>query len=152
VNPSPCGLSRGWGLPRRVNVPVAATRHGPLLAGGFINLGGRSLHKRAECLRRLLVARKNVYSELDEPRSHGWIGQCLHDRRIEFADNVIWRSPGREKPDRACARKTMSFPGNVVTKNNAYGVYYIYIFKSMEQWPTFRISMPKSSIPGFTVS
>src|ERR1700680_2975073 len=28
-----------------------------------------------------------------------------------------------------------------MTKNNAYGVYYI--FKSMEQGPTFRISMPK---------
>jgi hypothetical protein len=28
-----------------------------------------------------------------------------------------------------------------MTKNSAYGVYYI--FKSMEQGPTFRISMPK---------
>jgi hypothetical protein len=28
-----------------------------------------------------------------------------------------------------------------MTKNNAYGVYYI--FKSMEQGPAFRISMPK---------
>ena len=26
-------------------------------------------------------------------------------------------------------------------KKNAYGVYFI--FKSMEQWPTFRISVPK---------
>jgi hypothetical protein len=29
-----------------------------------------------------------------------------------------------------------------MTKNNAYGVYFI--FKSMEQGPTFRISMPKA--------
>jgi len=63
----------------------------PFLGAGF--------HKRAERLRRLLVARKNLYSELDEPRSHRWIGQCLHDRRIEFADNVVWRAPRREKPE-----------------------------------------------------
>jgi hypothetical protein len=38
-----------------------------------------------------------------------------------------------------------------LVRNNAYGVYFI--FKSMEQGPTFRISMPKfpSSVPNYRI-
>ena len=43
---------------------------------------------------------------------------------------------------RACARKTMSCRGNAaVVRPVSYGVYYI--LKSMEQGPTFRVTVPK---------
>ena len=48
---------------------------------------------------------------------------------------IAWAEKGVRKEDHVLPwRRRM-------TKNNAYGVYYI--FKSMEQGPTFRISMPK---------
>jgi hypothetical protein len=62
---------------------------------------GVGFHKCVERLRCLSFPRENLHSETGEPRSHRWIGQRLHGRRIEFADNVPWRTPGREKPDPA---------------------------------------------------
>src|SRR5215467_94264 len=62
----------------------------------FLGIG---LHQSAERLRGLPLARKNVVSESDETRPHRWIGQCLDGRRIELADDVLRRAPGREKPE-----------------------------------------------------
>ena len=60
----------------------------------FLGIG---FHKRAERLRCLWLARENVRSEIDQPRSHYGIGQCLHGRRVEFSDNLLWCAAGREK-------------------------------------------------------
>ena len=48
---------------------------------------------------------------------------------------IAWAEKGVRKEDQVLPWQRR------MTKNNAYGVYYI--FKSMEQGPTFRISMPK---------
>jgi len=48
---------------------------------------------------------------------------------------IAWAEKGVRKEDHVLPWQRR------MTKNNAYGVYYI--FKSMEQGPTFRISMPK---------
>jgi hypothetical protein len=48
---------------------------------------------------------------------------------------IVWAEKGVRKEDHALAWQRR------MTKNDAYGVYFI--FKSMEQGPTFRISMPK---------
>jgi hypothetical protein len=48
---------------------------------------------------------------------------------------ITWAEKGVRKEDHVLPWQRR------MTKNNAYGVYYI--FKSMEQGPTFRISMPK---------
>jgi hypothetical protein len=48
---------------------------------------------------------------------------------------IVWAEKGVRKEDHVLPWQRR------ITKNNAYGVYYI--FKSMEQGPTFRISMPK---------
>src|SRR6202051_3200448 len=48
---------------------------------------------------------------------------------------IAWAEKGVRKEDHVLSWQRR------MTKNNAYGVYYI--FKSMEQGPTFRISMPK---------
>src|SRR3984893_6308844 len=48
---------------------------------------------------------------------------------------IVWAEKGVRKEDHVLPWQRR------MTKNNAYGVYYI--FKSMEQGPTFRISMPK---------
>jgi hypothetical protein len=48
---------------------------------------------------------------------------------------IVWAEKGVRKEDHVLAWQRR------MTKNNAYGVYFI--FKSMEQGPTFRISMPK---------
>jgi hypothetical protein len=55
--------------------------------------------RRRSRLRGLLFARKNLNPEIDEPRSHRRIGQCLHRRSIKPPDDVPWRDPGREKPE-----------------------------------------------------
>ena len=61
----------------------------------FLGIG---LHHRAERLRRLPFTGKNVKSEIGEARSHGGIGECLHGRRIELADDVPRCAPGYENP------------------------------------------------------
>src|ERR1700687_3296093 len=48
---------------------------------------------------------------------------------------IVWAEKGVRKEDYVLPWQRR------MTKNNAYGVYFI--FKSMEQGPTFRISMPK---------
>jgi hypothetical protein len=48
---------------------------------------------------------------------------------------IVWAEKGVRKEDHVLAWQRR------IAKNNAYGVYFI--FKSMEQGPTFRISMPK---------
>jgi len=48
---------------------------------------------------------------------------------------IVWAEKGVRKEDHVLAWQRR------MAKNNAYGVYFI--FKSMEQGPTFRISMPK---------
>src|SRR5262245_39364410 len=58
---------------------------------------GVGLNARAESLRRLLVPRKNVHSEIGETGLHHRIGQCLHDRRIELPNDVPRRALGRKK-------------------------------------------------------
>src|SRR5262249_3349514 len=58
---------------------------------------GSGPHQRAECLGCLSFPRKNVQSEIDETRLHGRLGQCLHGPRIDLANDVPGRAPGREK-------------------------------------------------------
>src|SRR6201986_3232774 len=63
-----------------------------------------------------------------------------YQRWVEaFARNhhtpIVWAEKGVRKEDHVLAWQRR------MAKNNAYGVYFI--FKSMEQGPTFRISMPK---------
>jgi hypothetical protein len=48
---------------------------------------------------------------------------------------IVWAEKGVRKEDHVLAWQRR------MAKNNAYGIYFI--FKSMEQGPTFRISMPK---------
>src|SRR6201986_1848500 len=62
---------------------------------------------------------------------HSWVEAFArnHDTLI------VWAEKGVRKEDHVLAWQRR------MAKNNAYGVYFI--FKSMEQGPTFRISMPK---------
>ena len=53
---------------------------------------------------------------------------------------ITWAEKGVRKEDHVLPWQRR------MTKNNAYGVYFI--FKSMEQGPTFRISMPKYPTKG----
>src|SRR5258708_39405836 len=62
----------------------------------FLGIG---LHQRAERLRCLPLARDNVHAEIGDPRSRRRIGQRSCGRRIELADDVLRRAPGREKPE-----------------------------------------------------
>jgi len=61
----------------------------------FLGIG---FHQRAERLRRLLLPRENLEPKFGQPRSHRRIRQCLHGRRIELANDVLWRILGRKKP------------------------------------------------------
>src|SRR5207245_1622598 len=56
------------------------------------------LHKRTERLGCLPLARDNVHAEIGDPGSRRRIGQRSYGRRIELADDVLRRAPGREKP------------------------------------------------------
>jgi len=61
-----------------------------------------------------------------------WVEAFARNHRLP----IEWAEKG------ACARKTMSCPGNAaMVRDDAYGVYFI--FKSMEQGPSFRVSVPK---------
>ena len=62
---------------------------------------GIRLHQPVKRLRCLSVARENLLPEIGELRSYGCIGQCPHNRRIEFGDDVSWRAFGRKKPPQA---------------------------------------------------
>src|SRR5262249_56053230 len=57
-----------------------------------------SLLIAAKRLRRLLVARGHVLALIDKSLPHGWIGQRLHDRSIERADDVFGRALRDPKP------------------------------------------------------
>jgi hypothetical protein len=67
----------------------------------FFDLG---LVVRGERLRRLLLARKNLLAQTGEPRTHVRIGERLHDRGVELADDGLGRS---------FRRKQRKPPGNV---------------------------------------
>src|SRR5207249_1620251 len=56
----------------------------------FLRIG---LDQRAECLRCLSFARKNVIREIGELRSHRRIGQRLHRRPVELVDRVLRCAP-----------------------------------------------------------
>jgi len=62
---------------------------------------------------------------------HGWVEAFARNHDTP----IVWAEKGVRKEDHVLARQRR------MAKNNAYGVYFI--FKSMEQGPTFRISMPK---------
>src|SRR5215471_7998674 len=55
-------------------------------------------HERSKCLWRLPLARENLHPKIAEPGAHRRMGQRLHDRRVELADDVSWRTLGSEKP------------------------------------------------------
>jgi hypothetical protein len=61
----------------------------------------------------------------------GWVEAFARNHHTPIA----WAEKGVRKEDHVLAWQRR------MAKNNAYGVYFI--FKSMEQGPTFRISMPK---------
>src|SRR6516164_2241016 len=54
-------------------------------------------HERAKSFWRLSFARKNFQPELNEPGAHFLIGESANNRSIEPANDVGWRSLGREK-------------------------------------------------------
>jgi hypothetical protein len=62
---------------------------------------------------------------------HGWVEAFARNHDTP----IVWAEKGVRKEDHVLAWQRR------MAKNNAYGVYFI--FKSMEQGPTFRISMPK---------
>src|SRR6516164_5158705 len=61
----------------------------PFLRIGFL--------QSAEGLRRPSFGRENLSSEIDEPRSHRWIGERLHNSCVDTANNLIRCALGREK-------------------------------------------------------
>jgi hypothetical protein len=61
----------------------------------------------------------------------GWVEAFARNHHTP----IVWAEKGVRKEDHVLAWQRR------MAKNNAYGVYFI--FKSMEQGPTFRISMPK---------
>jgi hypothetical protein len=76
------------------------------------------------------VVDKEVLSQrTDDYR--GWVEACARNHRIP----IEWAGKGVRKEDYVLAALRR------LTKKNAYGVYFI--FKSMEQGRTFRISVPK---------
>src|ERR1700740_294502 len=62
---------------------------------------------------------------------HSWVEAFARNHDTP----IVWAQKGVRKEDHVLAWQRR------MAKNNAYGVYFI--FKSMEQGPTFRISMPK---------
>ena len=68
----------------------------------FLGIG---FHKCPECLRRLLITRKQLISKFNELRLHRRIRKCFHGRCIKLADTGRWRAFGREKPEPARERK-----------------------------------------------
>src|ERR1700745_3765806 len=62
---------------------------------------------------------------------HSWVEAFARNHHTP----IVWAEKGVRKEDHVLAWQRR------MAKNNAYGVYFI--FKSMEQGPTFRISMPK---------
>jgi hypothetical protein len=62
---------------------------------------------------------------------HSWVEAFARNHDTP----IVWAEKGVRKEDHVLAWQRR------MAKNNAYGVYFI--FKSMEQGPTFRISMPK---------
>src|SRR5580658_2189873 len=96
-------LSRHW-LSARLQISklqlfsrFASLRANPELLDEGPPFPGGGLYKRTERLRRLLLAWGNLEPEIDYPRSHRWIGERLHGRPIELADDVPWCAFGREK-------------------------------------------------------
>src|SRR6516225_9746647 len=66
----------------------------------FVDL---SLLEGSQSLRRLLLARHNLVTQVHEPLAGRWIRQRLDNRRVELADDVLRRalwSPNRT-PDRS---------------------------------------------------
>jgi hypothetical protein len=51
-----------------------------------------------ERLRRLSLARENYVAEFGEPGLHHRIGRRFNGCRIELADDILRRAPGREQP------------------------------------------------------
>jgi hypothetical protein len=76
------------------------------------------------------VVDKEVLSQRTDDYQ-GWVEACARNHRIP----IEWAGKGVRKEDYVLAALRR------LTKKNAYGVYFI--FKSMEQGRTFRISVPK---------
>src|SRR5438045_861825 len=55
--------------------------------------------KRAECLRRLLVARRDLIAKIAKSLTNGWISQAAHDGRVERSDNLFRRALGHPKSE-----------------------------------------------------
>lgn len=80
------------------------------------------------------VVSKEVLSQRTRDYQN-WLEAYAHDHRLPME----WAEKGVRKEDHVR-------PGLAhLVRNNAYGVYFI--FKSMEQGRTFRISMPKFPAP-----
>ena len=90
---------------------LSSLRPDPKLLDERTPLLGVRLHARAERLRRLLVTRKNLHSEVGETGLHRRIGQCLHHCRIERADDVPGRAFVREKPGLGYPLRVSPSPG-----------------------------------------
>src|SRR5262245_53128259 len=59
----------------------------------FLNLG---LLISTQRLRRLLLARRDFEPLVGEGLMYGWIAQRVQGRRVELADDVLRRAPGRK--------------------------------------------------------
>jgi hypothetical protein len=69
-------------------------RSSPLRGGDRPPFLGIGLHQRAERFRRVLLAWKNLSSELDNWRSNRRIGQRRQGHRIELLNDIAF-PPGR---------------------------------------------------------
>ena len=56
------------------------------------------LVKGSECLRRLLLARRNLLAQIGEPLANGRIGQGFDNRAIERGDDVLGVPFGAQSP------------------------------------------------------
>ena len=62
------------------------------------DLLGSRVHQCAKRIRCLLLGWKQPQPEISQSRLYRRVGQCLHGRRIEFVNHLLWRAPGGEKP------------------------------------------------------
>src|SRR5712671_6686964 len=83
----------------------------------------RDVHSAPAITKELLRERTTEYNQ--------WVEAFARNHKIP----IEWAEKGVRKEDYVRPRLRR------MTKRNAYGVYFI--FKSMEQGPTFRVSVPK---------
>jgi hypothetical protein len=80
----------------------------------FLDIG---FHQCCKGLRCLALAWKNVLPKIGEPRSHYRIGERLHSRGAELADDLLRRIPGTKSPN----QNDMESAGRPISRNVGIG-------------------------------